>query len=318
MDALLATALEAAAPDRQVATVSEAGPSWNDTNRTVAVEFADGTAAYLKVAASGDGSRIARERAVITYLDARRTVPVPSVLAGDPSGAVPYLLTEAMAGDRLLGLWADADPDERTALARRVGAALGRVHGHRFEDHGQVAGGGSDGLELETAPWTDVLVETVEEMRAIASCSRFDDHFDRVIAAVESNRGRLEAAPAALLHGDPARPNCVRRGSEIGLLDWELAHVGDPARDLVRVRDQQLDSLRERASDQLVGALHAGYRAEAGSLPAGFEDRRPIYEAVRLLGVSGFFDKVVAFVDEPTDELESWLEAELDRRLEAL
>jgi aminoglycoside phosphotransferase (APT) family kinase protein len=318
MDSRVASALEAAFPGRGVADVRATGPSWNDANRTVGVEFADGGTVYLKVAADGDGSRVARERAVVAYAAANCGVSVPEVVASDPDAEVPYLATAPLPGRPLIAEWADADEAEREALAREVGAALAAVHAARFDEHGHVTGGGADGLELDTAPWTDVLVDTVERTRALASDDRFDHHFDEVIAAVEANRALLDDAPAALVHGDPAQPNCVRTADGVGFLDWEIAHVGDPAREVYRARDQQFDPPRGRAPRRVVDAFHDGYRERAGGLPDGYHDRRPVYEAVRFLGVSGFFDKYVEFVDESRGELADWVEAEMDRRLSVL
>lgn len=318
MDSRVASALDDAFPDRAVEDMGSTGPSWNDLNRTVRVEFADGETVYLKVAADRDGSRIARERAVLAYADANLAVPVPTVVASETEGPVPHLATAPLPGQPLIAEWSDADEAEREELAHKVGAALAEVHAARFDEHGHVTGGGADGLELDTAPWTDVLVDTVEAARALASDDRFDHHYDDVISAVEANRALLDDAPAALLHGDPAQPNCVRGLDGVGLLDWEIAHVGDPARDLHRARDQQFDPLRGDAPDRIIESFHDGYRERAGGLPARFDDRRPVYEAVRFLGVSGYVDKYAEFVDEPPEELADWVEAEMERRLAAL
>lgn len=315
MDEQVASVLRRAFLDREVEAVGDTGPSWNDQNRTVRVEFADGEPTYLKLVVDGNGTRIARESAVIDYVRANCEVPTPTVLASDADAEVPYLATAPMEGQNLLAAWQDADADERAAMAREVGRALAGVHAIRFEDHGRVGGGGAGGLELRTAPWTDVLVEQIGEMRSLASSDRFDHHFDEVIAAVEANRETLDDAPAALLHGDPARPNCFRTDDGIGFIDWENAHVGDPAREIHRARDQQFDSLRSAGPEQVVSAFREGYREQAGGLPAGFEDRRPVYEAVRFLGTSGFFDKWVEFADESPDELAEWTCEEMDRRL---
>lgn len=318
MDDALRSALGAAFPDRDVDDVRGTGPSWNDANRTVAVAFADGGRAYLKVAADGDGTRVARERAVLAYAGATCGVAVPRVLASDPDADVPYLATAPLAGRSLLEPWAAAGEPGRAELARRVGRALATVHADRFEAHGQVTGGGADGLDVRTAPWPDVLAERIEGTRELAPCDRFDGHFDDVLAAVAGSRDLLDDAPAALVHGDPAKPNCFVDDDGVGLVDWELAHVGDPARELHRARDQLLGGLRTDAPDRLVAALREGYADRAGGLPDGFAERRPVYGAVRFLGVSGYFDRWAEFADEPRDELAAWVDAEMDRRLAAL
>lgn len=315
MDDRIARALESAVPDRNVDSVDSAGISWNENNTTAHVAFSDGSDAYLKVASDEDGSRIARESAVIPYVAAHTDVPVPTVLSSSADGAVPYLATKPVSGPNLVDVWRDATAEERNALAREVGASLARVHQCRFEAHGQVVGGGAKGLELQTAPWTDVLVETIAEMRELAPTDRYDHHFDEVTAAVRENRETLDSAPAGLVHGDGAQPNCFRFESAIGFLDWELAHVGDPSRDLYRAKVQLFDSLRTTGPDAIVDSFFHGYRSVSGGLPGGYESRKPVYEAVRFLGVSGFFDKIAEFHDEDADELAAWVEAKMDRLL---
>ncbi|WP_411963301.1 phosphotransferase family protein [Haloferax sp. YSMS24] len=315
MDDRIAVALESAFPDRNVDSVGSAGISWNENNTTVHVAFSDGPDAYLKVASGEDGSRIARESAVIPYVAAHTGVPVPTVLSSSVDGPVPYLATKPVSGPNLVDVWSDASSEAREALAREVGASLARVHECRFEEHGQIVGGGARGLELRTAPWTDVLVETIAEMRELAPTARYDHYFDQVSAAVRENRETLDSAPAGLVHGDGAQPNCFRSDSAIGFLDWELAHVGDPSRDLYRAKVQQFDSLRTTGPDAILQRFFDGYRSVAGGLPDGYERRKPIYEAVRFLGVPGFFDKIAEFHDEDADELAVWVEAEMDRLL---
>ena len=318
MSGRLEAVLAVAFPDREVDRLRETGPSWNEANETVRVEFVGGESCYLKTARDGEGARIASERAALEYVAENGEVPVPASVACDPYGAVPYLVTEPVAGRSLLAAWSEAGSEERVALSRSVGSTLAAVHTHRFESHGRLLGGSGGELDLRTGTWTDVLIETIGEARRLAPDDRFSHHFEAVIDAVEANRKPLDRAPAALLHGDPARPNCFLVGSEVGLLDWELVHVGDPARDLYRVRDQQIDPLRSTGPDELVEALHEGYRERAGGLPAGFEKRRPVYEAVRFLGVSGYIDRVAEFEGEPVEELAGWADEEMSRRLDRL
>jgi hypothetical protein len=195
---------------------------------------------------------------------------------------------------------------------------------HEFRRHGAepayglIVGGGANGLDLRTGSWTDVLAATVGEMRELAPSDRYESQFGAVREVIEAERSRLDGAPAALLHGDPAAPNFLVTDERVGGVDWERAHVGDPARDLYRARDQLIEPTRGSADERLVEALHAGYRERAGGLPAGLEDRRPVYRLVHLLGVSGFFERHVEAREESTAELADWLEAAFDRRLAAI
>ncbi|ELZ39559.1 phosphotransferase family protein [Halorubrum tebenquichense] len=361
----ISRALDAAFPGRIPDRLTGVGPSWNGSNETVGVTFADGGRAFLKVALTDDGSRIARERAVLRYVDAHGPLAVPDVLAADPGGDPAYLATAPARGRELLAVYEAASDDERERLLRRVGGALAALHAHRFPRHGEVVGAGTEtgsaadgdaagsdetegdavesdaagdggpptGLSVGFAPWTDVLLATIERTRDIGTSERLADHYDAVVDCVRANRDLLDGAPAALLHGDITKPNLfVTTGSEgtggtgavggggagVSPIDWELSHVGDPARDLVRAEDQLLNGFDSTGPERFAAALRDGYRERAGGLPAGFERRRPVYEAVRMLGRSGFIDQWATYLDEPVEGLVERADEELRARLDAV
>ncbi|OYR70560.1 phosphotransferase family protein [Halorubrum ezzemoulense] len=338
-------ALAAAFPDREVDRLTGVGPSWNGANETVGVAFADGSWAFLKVALADESHRLTRERAVLRYVGAHGLLPVPEVLATDPDGDPAYLATAPAPGRGLLEAYEAASDDERERLLRRVGRALAAFHADRFASHGEIVGAGAErgsaaegaatagpdaqtGLAIEFAPWTDVLLATVERTREIGTSERLADHYDAVVDCVRANRDLLDGAPAALLHGDITKPNLfvtaegdgadATDGPGVAAIDWELSHVGDPARDLVRAEDQLLNGFDSTGSERFAAALREGYRERAGGLPEGFERRRPVYEVVRMLGRSGFIDQWVPYLDEPLDALVERADAELRARLDAV
>ena len=329
-------ALDAAFPDRTVDRLTDVGPSWNGANETVGVVFADGDRAFLKVALADESRRLCRERAVLRYVGARGPLAVPEVLAADPDGDPSYLATAPAPGRGLLGVYEGATDREREGLLRRVGSALAALHADRFESHGEIVGTGTvsgaavreettaggeeapTGLSIEFAPWTDVLLATIERTREIGTSERLADHYDAVIDCVRDNRETLDGAPAALLHGDVAKPNLFVDCDSVTAIDWELSHVGDPARDLVRAEDQLLNGFDSTGPERFAAALRAGYRERAGGLPDGFGRRRPIYEVVRMLGRSGFVDQWATYLDEPVDALVERADAELRARLDAV
>lgn len=318
MDEAVASALEDAFPDRVVEEVGPAGPSWNENNRTTRIEFADNAPVYLKIASDGDSSRLARERAVIGYVDTRGEGAVPAICESGLEAAFPYLATEPLPGDSVADAWENWTIPERATVARLVGRTVAGLHETSFESHGRIVDGDADGLELRPEPWPDMLLGSIEYIRELAVSDRFDHHFDNVAAAVEANRDRLETAPAVLVHGDVTRGNCFRRENEIGLIDWEDAHAADPVRELRRTQHQLLEPGRAEADDETIDALEEGYRDRAGGLPEGYADRRPIYGALSFLDTSGFFDNWAPDADEPTEELARWVEEEMDRRLAAI
>jgi aminoglycoside phosphotransferase (APT) family kinase protein len=336
MNRAVRTALRAAFPERPIERLTDVGPSWNGANDTVGVVFADGDRAFCKVAVDGDGTRIARESAVLRFVAAERPIRVPEVLATDPDADVPFLVTTPAPGRELLGVWEELDdesPDgsdrERESLLRRVGATLATLHAERFESPGEIVGSdGRGGLDVDHAPWPDVLLRTIERTREIGTSERLAAHYDAIIDCVETNRTRLLDVPAALLHGDVAMPNLFvadersmndgwsENDDGIAPIDWELAHVGDPVRDIVRAEDQLLNGFDYRGPERYVTAFREGYRERAGGLPAGFAARRPIYDVVRMLGRSGFLDQWTTYLDEPMADLVERAETEFRARLE--
>ncbi|WP_226481427.1 MULTISPECIES: phosphotransferase family protein [Natrialbaceae] len=305
-------------PEREIEAVRPAGLSWNDLNETVRVEFADGRSAFLKVARDDDGSRITRECAVIDYVDTCCDVDVPTVVASDATSEPPYLATAPMCERTLASQWEELSRTERTTVLRQVGGAIAEVHSQKFDHHGHIVDGDADGFVVDTGSWTTILVERIEMMRELASADRFEHYFDEVVEAVNTNHERLDLAPATLVHGDPAMPNICRSETTFGFIDWEIAHIGDPARELHKAQKRLLESVDRGDDEQLVRALHEGYRQRAGSLPAGLDDRAPIYDAVLFLGTAGYFDKVVDSSDDSPEEVARWIETEMTERLTAI
>jgi len=309
------TALTDAFPEREVEEVLFAGPSWNDLNNTVRVSFTDGESVFLKVAADGDGSRIRRECAVIGYVGTRCEIIVPTILASEISKEPPYLVTAPMREQNLAPQWSELTRAEQATVLRQIGTALADVNSQEFEQHGHIVAGDAEELSLDTESWTAILIERIGMIRELASSTRFEHYFDEVIEVVEANQERLDPAPATLVHGDPAMPNIFCSETTLGFIDWEIAHVGDPARELHRARSQLLESRSLEDNEQLVTALREGYQQRAGSLPTGLHDRVPIYDAVRFLGTIGFFDKVVESSDKSTEKVAMRVEAEMNNRL---
>ncbi|WP_123534968.1 phosphotransferase family protein [Halosimplex salinum] len=314
LETTLEPVLDAAFPGRAVAEIGTAGVSWNHQNETARVEFADGEALYLKTAVDGNEDRAARECAVSEYVDAHYDVAVPSVVTTGTAAGRPYIATEPMDARNFADGWWERDTYDQARAIRRVGAALAALHAREFDRHGHVVGGGADGLVLDEGSWTDVLVDLVDAQHERAATDRFEHYVDEVAAAVEANRDRLGGTPAALVHGDPAHPNLFDDGARIGFVDWERAHVGDPARELNRAEKQMVHD----DTDRIRTALREGYTDRAGSLPDGFEARKPVYDAVWHLVKLGSFETWVEKTDEHPEEAAESAAAEMERLLDAV
>jgi aminoglycoside phosphotransferase (APT) family kinase protein len=328
MDPAVETALTDAFPGRDVATVTDQPGSEHPGNRTVRVEFADGGMAYLKVAVDGDRERIARDAAAMRYAGAHADVRVPAVLAAGSEADPPYVATAPLAGTPIADSWSAADAEERARLLRAVGHGLAGVHAAGFDGPGRIVGGDTARLDLAAADdgsWTEVLCATVEDRARTLFADRFEELPGRVVDALRERRDSLDDAPAALVHDDPRPENCflVDTGAgsadcDPGFIDWETALVGDPALDVCRAEAGFVDLPEIPAADRerLRGALHEGYRDRAGDLPAGFENRRPVYEAVTFLRTARTFDLWAPEATEPVDDLAGWVRAEMARRLD--
>lgn len=319
MDERFVSVLEDAFPEREIPETPAWGPSINERNGTVPVEFDDGERVFCKIAVDGDRTRLDRERAILEYVGAQSGVLVPSVLASDPDGPVPYLVTASISDESRPD--GPSDPDSRSEATefRVLGRTLARVHSLRFDAHGDVVGGGSDHLDVDTGSWTDVFVGHVRGIPEFAHSDVYDRHVDDVVAALKANREKLDAAPAVLVHNDPNEGNCrCYHEDGVGLIDWETAHVGDPARDLFRVLEQRFGYVRPEGPAHLIDALHEGYRDQAGKLPDGFAERTRVYELERVLAAAALIDIKAKSLDESRQSLVDWVETEMARRLEAV
>jgi len=186
---------------------------------------ADGASVPLIVQVDrGDTAQGAKMRTERALLEAAKAagVPVPAVVAmGDGTGEDPvgagWLVVERLVGETIPRKilrdeeWTEA----RTVLAAQCGEALAGVHG--------IAPDAIEGLPgrdplADPLPWLDALgeVRPALELGARWLASR-----------------RPPPGPRVTVHGDFRLGNLlVGPGGLRGVLDWELAHAGDPAEDV--------------------------------------------------------------------------------------
>lgn len=202
--------------------------------------------------------------AVLLRAAARAGVPVPEVVATDADGAdlgAPFVIARAVAGETIPRklLRDDAWAGVRPTLARRAGEALARIHSVPLHD---VA---------------DVLVRPDQLVQ-------FRDLLDALGAthpAFELGMRWLEhhpppSRPDTLVHGDFRTGNLVIDGSGLAaVLDWELAHLGDPVEDLgwFCVRAWRFGSPARAGGFGPVEELLDGYRRVSG-VDVGLDELR--------------------------------------------
>lgn len=146
-------------------------------------------------------------------------VPAPRLIAvHDEAQAILTELAPGRADFRRLH-----DPDQKTAIARDLMQALARLHALPLDRLGEGAAGRiAPKVAQEIAIWRAMYRET----------GRDDALIDLALDWLAANLPDPDAAPA-FVHGDAGPGNFLfEDGRMTALLDWELAHVGDPMEDL--------------------------------------------------------------------------------------
>jgi len=154
-------------------------------------------------------------------------VPVPMPLAFEPAGGrlgSAGMLMAFVGGTSVAPriLRKDEYAEARDRLPAELGAALAQIHSLSAAD--------VDGL-LPAAPEDAALAQVSEWERQL-------DEIGEPLPAVELGlrwlrRNAPEPAPARLVHGDFRLGNFIVDESGLAaVIDWELAHLGDPAEDI--------------------------------------------------------------------------------------
>ncbi|MCM3882158.1 phosphotransferase family protein [Frankia sp. R82] len=167
---------------------------------------------------------------------AATTVPVPQVLATDPAGTVigtPWFAMELVHGTGLpdepstgyaeRGWFADADPDRRTAVWNGFVDLLADLHRLPADTFGPAPRGGNHSAML--AFWVASLHDTVSPGAAKVQ--------ERALRWLQDNAPDDADTACGPCMGDARLANAIVDGDTIvALVDWELAHVGNPRGDL--------------------------------------------------------------------------------------
>ena len=189
---------------------------------------AGNTPLILRRAPAGAG-----ERARMTGgLDVEARLIVAAKAAGVPVPAIGHVLRaddglgEGFVMERLQGetlgrrIVRDARfADARRVLARQCGEALARIHAMPTHDLPQTLRRGGARAELDYQ---------IEVHRSHGTTRPVFE-----LAFQWLRRHRLDDVTPVLVHGDFRNGNLVvGEGGLVGVLDWELAHLGDPMEDL--------------------------------------------------------------------------------------
>lgn len=241
---------------------------------------ADGRRRVLKLARTGERSPgLVREPAVYAMLR-RHGLPVPRIECEDLHGQLvgrPWFVAED-AGRRSAGDPSGLSPSNRRILYRRVGRLLAEAHQLTFDRPADFAGGGLVPARFDRSPlqaWHQHQLHEVQRLGLIGN-GRSDDALlprSTFSAAADSLANLPRPTGYALCHGDFNPNQCVRRGPIItAVVDWEAAHIGDPAYDFAAFEVM----LRITVPRDLADAAIEGYRERHPISPSLEEAYRPV------------------------------------------
>lgn len=150
-------------------------------------------------------------------------IPTPRVFHFEPDGG--RLTRAAIVMEHLAGRPANRAPDsDQGELARSLGHHLATLHAAPAGDAPFVVDvDRHDATAQALAAWETRYREAVQDPIPILSA---------LLGWLTANRPE-RAGPSVVVWGDPGLHNALASGHEItALLDWELAHAGDPLEDL--------------------------------------------------------------------------------------
>jgi aminoglycoside phosphotransferase (APT) family kinase protein len=159
-----------------------------------------------------------REAAVCRALE-KSSLPVPKVLAEEKASAI--LLTE----------WLTGEEDSNAAALDDYLRCLGRLHA--IDPASLELPGFAASIAGEIDLWSHILSSKAPHSSAVANYG-----FGRLTESIP-----VEPSRVVLCHGDAGTGNYLRTGGRVtAMLDWEMAHFGDPLDDLawITIRAAQL------------------------------------------------------------------------------
>jgi len=167
------------------------------------------------------------EWALLCALDAAGTIPMAAPMWCDLTGselATPAIVSQLIDGPSLLTAAMPCDERTRLEMALRFAEVAAAIH--TFDLRALPA------HLAVPASWEDYIDQRADEWVEAERASAGADPFMRLIASwLRTNRP--PEIPLGLVHGD-FQPNnaVVHPDGSYRMIDWELAHIGDPREDL--------------------------------------------------------------------------------------
>ena len=168
------------------------------------------------------------ERDLLQYLTQTKDILTSELIASDVDGAFfdsAAFIFKAETGRPFLALCQESKAEDYGQLNRVVANTGAALHSHQINDL-------PASIE-RPASWDDYITSQIDMFRRTEAECKTSRPFLRYVAKwLEENRP--PAAPLSLVHGDFQVSNMMTQthGEASVLVDWELAHIGDPREDL--------------------------------------------------------------------------------------
>jgi aminoglycoside phosphotransferase (APT) family kinase protein len=167
------------------------------------------------------------EWALLTALEESGHIPMPAPRWFDPAGeelGSPSIVVDMLDAPSLVALSRQCDESEHEGFAMRFSALAAQVHTFdpsKLPDHIEVPESWDAYIDSRIQKWVDAEQANV-----------WRNSMMRLIAAWLS-ANKPPPVPLTFVHGDFQIANVlVGKDGSFSLIDWELAHIGDPREDL--------------------------------------------------------------------------------------
>lgn len=156
------------------------------------------------------------------------SICVPRPLALEESGSVfgsPFMLSERASGSTIGHMFDMPEPDEKVLID--IARHLAAIHEISIEDLGDWVSNANNKTSDKVLEWLEL------GYRDLSATGLHSATFEAAFSWLRENAILNDAAPRTLVHGDFGLNNLLIEGSDVqAILDWEFAHVGNPAYDL--------------------------------------------------------------------------------------
>jgi hypothetical protein len=218
-------------------------------------------------------------------------VPTCYFAAADADGSFVLLLEDLAArGARISdGSWAVPG-----ALARAAVADLAELH-VRYEDPVRRASAARWATASRSAP-AEFIQRTLRYV--LDHCrDQLSAAYLEIVALYLDHHARIEAAwdagPQTLLHADPHIGNLFLDGDRVGFLDWGMARIGTPMRDVSFFLTMGLEPDDRRRDERDLVRHYVDARRTLGGEPIAFDDAWLAHRVHAAYGVIASFLSLV-------------------------